>query len=195
MTKKMSFVSEEWGRFSADLLVGIREYAPYFSLSADKQDNEIGVVLELNRELSKQRNEPFRCVESRGLDRDPPDCEAEGKNGERVGIEVTELVDESSIRAARMGALFEPSACASSDVVEKISTIIRRKDQARIKGGSYDVYVLIIYCDDPYFLTYENIEAIRRAQFARTNQIDRAYFLESYLPLEGRCPYIELCLR
>ena len=191
----MSFESEGWERFSPDLLVGIREYAPYFALSLDRQDNEIGVALVLNRELSKQGKMSFRSVVSRGPDSDPPDCEAAGKNGERVGIEVTELVDETSLRAAKKGALFTPSACVPSHVVEKISTIIRKKDQARIKGGRYDTYVLIIFCDDPYFLTYENIEAIRKAQFEPTKQIDRVYFLESYLPWEGRCPYIELCLR
>jgi len=43
----------------------------------------------------------YGSLRSRGPGNDPPDCEALNLRGERVAIEVTELVDGNSISAAK----------------------------------------------------------------------------------------------
>ena len=180
--------------FYAAFPEGIRGYAPYFSLSTSRQDNEVEVVSVLSEQMMKQKKEYFHSIVPRGQGNDPPDCEARGINRERIGIEVTELVDGDSIATAKKGESISQGNLSPHDVIETISTIIARKDSADVKGGPYDQYILIIYCDDPLFLDYEILEAIRKAQFDPTSLIDRAYFLESYCPWEKCCPYIELRL-
>lgn len=180
--------------FSEMFLEGVRKHAPYFSLSSNRQLNEVDVAYLLSEELSKQGEDSFHSVTSRGRSNDPPDCEAIGDKGERIGVEVTELVDGPSIAAAKGGDVNLQEAWKPSRVIEKITCIIRRKDRVVPKGGPYELYILVVICDDPLILDYENLEAIRDFNFPGTQLIDRAYFLWSYCPFEKRCPYITLRL-
>ena len=180
--------------FFATFLNGVRKYAPYFALSSSRQNNEFNVAVALSQELRKRGKEPFHSILLRGRGNDPPDCEAKDSHGKRIGIEVTELVDGDSISAAKKGESFSQDTLKPSEVTENITAKIRKKDGADVKGGTYDEYILIIYCDDPRFLDYEILDAIRKEQFAPTRLIDRVYFLESYCPWEKCCPYIELRL-
>lgn len=173
---------------------GVRKHAPYFSLSSNRQINEADVAYLLSKELSKRGEESFHSVTSRGGSNDPPDCEAIGDKGERIGIEVTELVDGCSIAAAKARDVSSREIWKPSRVFEKIACVIRRKDRAVPKGDPYELYILIVYCDDPLILDYENLEAIRDSNFPATQLIDRVYFLQSYCPFEKRCPHIKLRL-
>ena len=186
--------SEKDNDFFKTLPEGIRKHAPYFSLSSNRQINEADVAHLLSEELSKRGDETFNSVTSRGESNDPPDCEAIGNKDERIGIEVTELVDGPSIVAAKGEDVNFLEIWKPSRVIEKIACIIRRKDRAVPKGGPYDLYILIVYCGDPLILDYENIESIRDSNFPATQLIDRVYFLWSYCPFEKRCPYIKLRL-
>ncbi len=196
--------------FLNDISDDIRVYAPYFALSPDRQGNESDVASILGDELAEQDKASFHSLVSRGQGDDPPDCEALDENGNRVGIEVTELVDGASIadakRAAKAAANRRPivtaieddaisqKVCTPSDLIKEISDRVLRKSRSEIHGGPYGTYLLIIYCDDPLYLDYDNFEAVRRARFDCTGAIDRVYFLTSYLPWEQRCPLIELQL-
>ena len=131
------------------------------------------MAVTLSQELRKQGKEPFHSFVQRGQGNDPPDREAKDSHGKRIGIEVTELVDRNSISAAKKGEYIFQDALKSSEVTEIITTIIRKKDGAYVKGGPYDEYILIIYCDDPRFLDYEILDAIRKEQFSSASLIDR----------------------
>ena len=181
--------------FFEDIEQQVRKYAPYFSLSKDKQQNEFEVVYLFNQELKGRGVEHFDSITVRGPGKDPPDCEAIGNNGERIGIEVTELVDGDAIASAKNGKLIDHNVpIPLSQVIEKVSAIVSRKDRAIVKGGPYDLYKLIIYCDDPEYLDFEIHNAIRNSRFGQTKLIDHAYFFESYDPWKKCCPYIELRL-
>lgn len=171
---------------------GIRKHAPYFTLSKDKQENEAEVVRVLREEMLRRGEEAYHSIQSRGPGNDPPDCEAIGNSGESVGVEVTELVDESALKGASRGTVTPHESIAPLDVVEKISEIIQKKDRADVRGEQYDLYILVIYCDDPCFLTHDVLVSIREARFERTCLIDRVYFLESYNPWQKCRPYVEL---
>ncbi|MDE0154812.1 MAG: hypothetical protein OXS28_04310 [Gammaproteobacteria bacterium] len=191
----MTKPSDKDNDFFETFLEGVRKHAPYFFLSSNRQLNEVDVANLLSEELSKQGEESFHSVTSRGQSNDPPDCEATGDEGERIGIEVTELVDGPSIATAKgRDVSFQEESWKPSRVIEKITCIIRRKDRADPKGGPYDLYILIVYCDDPLILDYENLKAIRDSDFPATQLIDRVYFLQSYCPFEKRCPHIKLRL-
>ena len=190
----MNISRENSDNFFPTFLDSPREYAPYFALSSSQQDNELSVADVLSQELAKRGKSPFYSIVPRGRGKDPPDCEARNGNEKRIGIEVTELVDGNSISAAKKREYIFQDPLKPSEVTEIITTIIRKKDSADVKGEPYDEYILIIYCDDPYFLDYEILDAIRKEQFAPTRLIDRVYFLESYCPWQKCCPYIELRL-
>ena len=184
----------ELSEYFATGLEEVRKHAPYFALSEAKQENEADVAHMLRDELVRRGAEPYHSIRSRQPGADPPDCEAVGSNGERVGIEVTELVDQSAIEAAVKGEGSPQESLAPLTVVKKISEVVRKKDRADIPDGIYDVYILVIYSDDPRFLDYESLVAIREAKFERTSLVDRAYFLASYDPWKRCCPYVELAL-
>ena len=175
-------------------LSDVRKHAPYFALAKDKQQNEIEVVHVLNQELKNRGVKFFGSIVARGVGQDPPDCEAIGNGRERIGIEVTELVDGDAIASANKGGMIDQDLLIASQVIEKVSAIIRRKDRAMVKGGPYDLYILIIYCDDPKYLDFEIHKKLRNERFGPTNLIDYAYFLESYNAWTSSCPYIELRL-
>ena len=172
----------------------IRKHAPYFALSKDKQQNEFEVLEVFNQELKNRGVKNFHSIVARELGKDPPDCEAIGNGGERIGIEVTELLDKDSIESAINGKIINQSLPKPSEVIEKVSAMVRRKDRAKVKDGPYDSYILIIYCDDPKFLDSKIQNELRNARFGPTKLIDHAYFLESYNPFKNCCPYYELRL-
>ena len=190
----MNIPRKNCDNFSPSFLNDARVYAPYFALSSSQQDNEISVADVLSRELTKHGISSFNSIVPRGRGKDPPDCEARNGNGKLIGIEVTELVDGNSISAAKNGEYIFQDALKLSEVTEIITTIIHKKDGADIKGGPYDEYILIIYCDDPRFLDFEIQDAIRKEKFGPVSLIDRVYFLESYCPWKKCCPYIDLRL-
>ena len=170
-------------KFLNELLNEARQYAPYFALSKDKQQNELEVVHLFNQELKNRGASYFDSIFSREPGQDPPDCEAIGNGGERIGIEVTELVDGDAITSAKKREMLDQDLpIPSQQVINEVSAIIRRKDNAIVKGEPYDLYILIIYCDDPKFLDFEIISELRNKRFRPTNLIDHAYFLESYNP-------------
>ena len=180
--------------FYARFLEGSRKHAPYFALFRSKQDNELMVANVLREEMLNRGEEWFHSVQLREEGEDPPDCEAIARSGARVGIEVTELVDEDSAKAAHTGKRIDESAVDPSTAIEKITNIILRKDRANIKGGIYESYILVIYCDDSRYLDCGVIEEIRNSTFGTTNRIDVVFLLMSYSPWEKRCPYLRLKL-
>ncbi|MCP5110701.1 MAG: hypothetical protein GY953_07700, partial [bacterium] len=73
--------------------------------------------------------------------------------------------------------------------------LIAKKDNPPgVKGGPYDEYVLIIYCDEPRVLDYGLVEYVEGTRFPGTKLIDRAFLLFSFSPWKECCPYIELKL-
>ncbi len=97
-------------------------------------------------------------LRSRADGEDPPDCEAM-IGGQRCGIEVTELVHrptlEASIEGNRQYFLWD-----ESDLRTEIQKLIDRKDKpAKVKGGPYDRYILIIFTDE-FVLNGETAERL-----------------------------------
>jgi hypothetical protein len=112
---------------------------------------EYGVVQSFHESLSAVGEAFFNSYESRGEGNDPPDCEAQSLSGQRIGIEVTELVDGASIGAAKVGhATGWGPPFTESDILRELGERIARKDKPTdVKGGPYDQYLLVIYCDEP----------------------------------------------
>jgi len=189
----MSTSDTEWQEFIETIRRNQRPYAGYFSWETNRETQELGVVQAFAESLEHQGQTFFTEHKARGVGKDPPDCEATGVDGQRIGIEVTELVDGESIAAARCDEPTEWKPWETNDLLEALQSRISEKDRpSELKGGPYDEYVLVIYCDEPRVLNFSLIEAIRAHTFEWTTLIDRAIFLMSYSPWDGCCPFIEL---
>ena len=190
-----SMEREDWNAFVDTIKENVRSHAGYFTWLSDRDIEEGGVVQSLHESLAHSNEAFFHSYQSRGRGNDPPDCEAHTFAGGRIGIEVTELVDGASIAAVKAGAAGRWEPFSERQLFDLLAQRIAKKDQPNdVKGGPYDQYLLIIYCDEPRALDVGLIEYARRAVFPRAELIDRAFLLFSYSPWEGYCPYIELTL-
>ncbi|MBE0658608.1 MAG: hypothetical protein IH602_13030 [Bryobacteraceae bacterium] len=175
---------------------GHRRHANYFSTSDDRSDGELEVVLVLGGSLEQDGRGFYHSPKPRGKGEDPPDCEALSSDDEPIGFEVTELVEEASLKADHRGEPHLSPPCSTSALIDRIQGRIDKKDKpSEVKGGPYKQYVLVIHSDEPRVLDHELAKHLRAHTFGPTRLIDRVFFLMSYNGWKRRCPYIELTLR
>lgn len=168
-----------------------RKYAPFFDwFKNEKEIKEIGIARILLENIEMNEKPPFNNLKI--SPKDPPDVLAETEGGARIGIEVSELVDEEVVRKwERDEEVFK--FWQNHEVIESIQGIINRKDAKKFHGGPYEKIYILIYTADP-LLEYEKFEKIISEHvFDRNNQIDGGYILFSYNHNIGYCPYI--CLK
>jgi hypothetical protein len=153
----------------------------------DKPVMEAGIV----RTVLESAGRHFQQLRSRG--EDPPDCEAIIE-GLRYGIEVTELVDQTSLEAAIKGhpraLLWGPdNFCAA------LQKRIDRKDvpPQKVKGGPYDRYMLIIATDEAA-LIQGDVERFLEGKRFRASFITDVLFGLSYDPRLKSYPIFQLSL-
>lgn len=93
--------------------------------------------------------------------RDPPDVVLIDKEGRRHGIEVTELVDEDTVRAWHQGLSDTAKEYSRDELHELVSVRIRRKSCKPFYSGPFVSKCLLIYSDEPSVafagLTYERL--------------------------------------
>lgn len=169
-----------------------RGYADFFAWD-DKQVAEHGVVGTFFEVASAEPGAPFRNMMSRPAGRDPPDCEALDAQGRRLGIEVTELVDERAIQQSRHDPRFWAATWDAGKLIQMLEERLRAKDRpATVHGGPYDEYWLVVHCDEA-LLSIANVrEWLAGHVFARPMLLTRAYLLLSYDPSVQTYPYVRL---
>ena len=168
------------------------DYANYYDWS-EKQQQEIGAVLCLFESIEKQNNLQHFNVLPRDEGEDPPDCEAIDQNQQTIGIEVTELVDEKTIKNQLHGKPFDWADWDKTKLLHKIRERISAKDKpTKMKGGPYDKYVLLIHTEEPG-LPYQKASALLEdVALDNMRLIDDVYLLFSYDSQCSYCPYIKL---
>jgi hypothetical protein len=128
----------------------------------DKSIGEHGAAIE----ILQRAGVDVVDLASRPQNEDPPDCEGR-LDGKWSGVEVTELVHrktlERSIKALKQRAAgHEPEQPEAyfvwerDDLIAAIQALIDGKDVAKVKGGPYERYVLVIYTDE-FFLSQEAV--------------------------------------
>lgn len=173
-----------------------RGYADFFGWSTDRDIEEWGVANLLRESLERSGESFFSGVESRGRPNDPPDCEALDTDGNRVAIEITELVDPDAIQAFKQGAVYAWSDWTKERFLAALSERIATKGERhnKLKGGPYKGYVIIIFTDEP-MLTIEAVkEFLKGHAFGRPHGVTRAFLLLSYDPSTENYPYVDLDL-
>ncbi len=170
----------------------IRRYASFFEWP-EKHHKELEVVLTLNEALQADGEPLLGSVEPHCDD--PPDCVGTDSAGRRVGIEVTELVDQEVIEH-NVGAPDGRQLIAgwtTSELLDRLGRIVGKKDSKCYNGGPYERLILVIHCDEAWINSqqYDLDDALTHF-CSRTAQISEAYLLFSYRPApreEGYYPY------
>jgi hypothetical protein len=169
----------------------LRGHADYFSWETDRPAAELGVLEVFERELRADGQEFFTKARHRGPRNDPPDCEAISLTGQRIGIEITELVDPDSAEKARAGKRYAARNW-NDDLIPELDAIIRRKDApSNLKGGPYSEYVLLIHTDEALEFAYVQL-ILADHVFPQTRLTTRVYLVTSYDPWDKRCHCLRL---
>jgi hypothetical protein len=167
-----------------------RRYASFFECS-DKERKELGLVELLFKSMQKKGKCPYS--NPKNFKPGPPDCTAEDEQGNLIGIEVTELVDKESVERNENGeAVYRLWDVA--DLIEKIESIIKKKDAKLFNGRHYKKTILLIFTDEKNIVPFDYIPFLQKMEFSKKAQIDEAYFLFSYQPWEG-FPFVKLNLK
>ena len=171
-----------------------RNYAPFFDWP-DKKLKEWDVVCELLRSMHAGGDCRYaHNVES--VDDDCPDCVIRDSNGVHVGVEVTELVDQTAVELCERG---EDVYREWSDqaVCEKIAQILKSKDE-KARRDLYPKLILVIHTDEVELRPFRLFPILDTSIFPRPRKIDEAYLICSYEPtlhtVENPYPYTRLRL-
>ncbi len=172
-----------------------RGYGDFFAWPQDRQLEEWAIVEALKESLEKANAAFFKGLVVRGRGNDPPDCEAVLLEGGKLGIEVTELVDPSAILAYKNGDTLQKAEWEKTKLVAAITQRLRVKDVAdKVKGGPYDLYILVIHTDEPMLNFDYTYPLLSGLSFPLCALIKRAFLLMSYDDAHRCCPYLELNL-
>jgi hypothetical protein len=175
-----------------------RGYAEYWEWAIDKRQAELHAARVLSNYLLRdcQRDEKARLEI---IENDPPDALLILANGCRIGIEVTELVDEKAIRKAhrkkRTGLPFDYD-CAnwnSNRATQSLLSQIAAKD-AKLASASkaYDELLLVIVTDETMIDEFTAAQAVSGVSIS-TRFLDRAFLVLSYHPAADKLIFPDGC--
>ncbi|WP_298017838.1 hypothetical protein [uncultured Castellaniella sp.] len=174
-----------------------RGYADFYSWSTDRDIEEWGVTTELWKSLQATGESFFDDIKRRGRGNDPPDCEAVDYKGNRIAIEVTELVCPDAIRAYNDGRVYDWADWPKKRFIDAIAHRIATKGDryGKLRGGPYEGgYVVLIFTDEPMLPIATVRKFLDGHVFSRPEGVTRVFLLLSYDPGVQMSPYVELTL-
>lgn len=172
-----------------------RGYADFFGWSTNRNLEELNVLESLAESMKAEGTLFFESLKVRGRTKDPPDCESLDARGQRVAIEVTELVDGSAIKASKAGNVDDWAEWTKDHFLASVGKLITKKDAKYLglKDPPYNGgYVLVIFSDEPMLMRTNVTEFLKGHTFENPKHLGRIILLLSYDPGLGRCPYFEL---
>lgn len=188
------FDVDEVARLMREASEKARGYSDFWQWRSDKVVTETQVTRTLLEFIEASEGESIHSVKA--SEQDPPDCIAELADGRKIGIEVTELVDEPTAarHAARRGAerrgeqphpskAAEPGEVAVWTVArlsEALVKVVAKKDVSAL-GGPYYRYLVAIHTDE-MTITPSLLSEALAGLLIETQHIDRVYVLFSYDP-------------
>ena len=164
-------------------------YASFFDWP-NKATKEKGIVRDLLKAM-EAKGEYHGVVKLKSNKPDPPDCVGVVENGELVGFEVTELVDQETVRKNRQGKRTRKK-WTPNELLAKLREIVREKDSKKYHGGSYSKIILVIHTDEPFVRSADCDSILRGQLVGQCRQITDGYLLLSYKPRRKSYPYFKL---
>jgi len=166
-----------------------RKYAAFFELGG-KWQKELTVGEELVRALNAEFGYSLNGLELH--EPDPPDL-ACSLDGNRIALEVTELVCIKAVKANEMGKRVYRD-WRPGETAEALTTLLRRKDSIKLQGGPFSDLWVCVFTDE-LMLTAERIaQELAATTFGPFNQIRKAFVLFSYQPGKATYPVVPLQL-
>jgi hypothetical protein len=172
-----------------------RGYASFFGWSIDRDQEELGAAKALAESLQLDEKLFFQDLKLRGRGNDPPDLEALSLSGERLALEVTELVDGAAIQAYKAGKVHAGAIWDRKKFIGVVSSLLAEKAKrfSKLKGSPYPGgYVIIVFTDEPELTTQSVENYLKEHTFNNVPDVSRSYLVLSYDPAMGRCPYFIL---
>lgn len=159
-----------------------RNHANFFDWY-DKPGKELGITNDFIVQVEKLENITFTNYE---LGDDPPDIVLERDDGTRVGMEITELVNQEVIEKDIKKDPTYVEGYLSWDrekTIRNISLIIRKKDVLCERAvNKYEEIILLIHTDEPR-LDSETLKSyIRDVDWPATKSVKKVYILIAYEP-------------
>ncbi|MCO4094417.1 MAG: hypothetical protein HEQ37_11785 [Acidovorax sp.] len=171
-----------------------RGYASFFGWGIDRDLEELGPVQELAKALLASDGERLLALKLRGRGNDPPDIEAVNALGERVAVEVTELVDGDAIQAHKRGDRYAYAEWTRESFLGKLQTLLSGKAARlpKLKDAPYPGgYVIVVFTDEP-MLDPDTVSSFLAGAVFKDLGRCRAYLLLSYWPKTEAYPFFSL---
>jgi len=200
---------EEVGRLLREAVRKSRGYATWWEYAPKRSLEEHGAAQTLLRYLARESMSGKLILP----DRDPPDLVLEREDGGRIGIEVTELVDEAVVERFRYlsknrdrqptpGLAFGESAeWPEERISDKLDEILFKKDRKLLNiRQNFDAIVLAITTDEPE-IDEPKASRVISAYQGSADSIDRAFLMLGYDPRADKeifpdgCPIFEISLQ
>lgn len=188
----------DWDQVAAIMREAIsksRGYASYWEWAPNRSLAEIAVAKALADYLVHSEGCSWASVSP--VSDDPPDVLLLRTSGERVGVEVTELVDADTIKRHRdrkkRGTIqaYDWADWTIESLTSSIVAAIQRKDgKLASRAGQYDELIVAIATDEPMI----SLELARQAlqnSTTRVHTIHRAFLLLSYDPAVDKATFPE----
>ena len=165
----------------------LRQHANFWD-HPEKKIKERGIVCHFIEQLECQFGVLYRLPESipDSLPHDPPDEAVLGVDGEWIGIEIVELVNEEAITAQiqhdpnywKISYGFGPT-----EALRELDEQMRKKDVAAASVAyAFSMYVLLVHCAEPWLDRKELAEALEAHVWPATKGIGVAYLMLDYHP-------------
>lgn len=172
---------------------------PKLTHRQQKQIAELGVTKHYCEAIETMENRRI-FKEIRINENDPPDTIVEKLNGHKIGVEVTELLDEE-VQKRRVKTWrkekrqYERKRWEPEELLNELQKRIDEKSayhKPEFKEGPYDSKVLVIYSVDlSVQLYFRNWQAIlSEREFRTTLRFDEIFFLTAQAPTQR---YPQLC--
>lgn len=175
--------------------------ADFFDCPLDQSITEIEVMKSFEETMKKRNEVLFSQIRTRSKGMDPPDCEATNMHGERVAIEVTELVDGIAIHKYKLAQKnktgYEFAEWNKEKFIDFVQDRVTEKSARfpKLKGTPYPGgYIIVIYTDE-FFLTSDIVAGFIQDHRFNISHPCRIFFLLSHEPKLDCCPYLELKLK
>jgi hypothetical protein len=136
---------------------------------------------------------------------DPPDIIIEKNDGSKIGLEVSELLDEEVQRARvetwrKEGRYYERKRWEQEELINKIQKRIEEKNvynKPEFNGGPYDSKIFVIYSVDTSVSAYfrDLATIIYKREFGPVSRFDEIYFLTTPAPMRRNPQICKLRLK
>lgn len=154
-----------------------RSYAGYFHIRRDPTGTEMGVVADWLHARFGDPDENFSKMEPRPNPLDPPDVVLTDLGGERIGIEVTELVDGPTISAWEKSLGADYKLYDQDKFYSLLRERIKQKNKAEFLDPPYSKSILIIYSDEPELSRDDSFLAFKGEAKFESGWFDEVWFI------------------